>query len=88
MTARKRDLMAVVSVVKRPVAHSPRLVSVVATIHLQDGTSYDLTEDGWGKRNFEVNVASHCKGDELFCVSPPDKKLVLVGSEAGVKRLR
>lgn len=82
----RRGYVVVVTVMKHPVAHPPR---TVATIHLEDGTTHDLTEDAWGKRNYEVNIATFCTGDELKCVYPllPNKKLILVGSEAGAARL-
>lgn len=81
-----RDLLAVVSVFKCSVLAPPRTVAILC---LEDGTLYDLTEDAWGRRNYEVSVNSSFKGDELRCVSPPlpGKKLVIVGSEAGTKRL-
>lgn len=81
-----RTLMGVVSVTKHPVINPPR---IVATIRLQDGTSHDLTQDAWGKRNYELSVNLSYRGDELYCVSPPipGQRLVLVGSEAGARRI-
>jgi len=82
----RRDYVTVVGVIRHPLINPPR---TIATIHLEDGTTHNLTEDEWGKRNYEVNIATFCKSDELKCVYPllPDKKLIFVGSEAGVKRL-
>lgn len=82
----RRDYMAVISVIKHAVSHPPR---TVATIQLENSTTHVLTEDEWGKRNYEVNIATFCKGDELKCVYPlqPGQRLILVGSQAGIARL-
>lgn len=81
-----RDLVKVVKVMRHPVTHPPR---TVATIHLENGATYDLTQDEWGKRNYDLNFATSAKGDELKCVYPPGpgQRLILVGSQAGIKGL-
>lgn len=84
----QRGLMAIVSVTKHPMTHPPR---TVATIRLQGGATYDLTEDAWGKRNYEMNIISDFLGDSLYLVinpESPNKRIILVGSEAGAKRLQ
>lgn len=86
------DLKKVVRVVKNqsftqygPINCPPQ---VSMTIHLEDGSSHDLTEDAFGKQNYEVSTNMNFRGDELYCLVLPTKKFVLVGSEAGVKHLR
>lgn len=82
----RRGLVLITKVVKCAAVRPPR---VVAKIHLQDGTSYDLVEDEDGRANYEVSTNFGFKGDVLYCVSPPcGKRLVITGSEEGVKRLQ
>ena len=82
----RRNLVAVVRVTRGPAVNPPR---IVAKIDLQDGTSHELTEDGWGKRNYDLSTNLTFKGDVLYCVSPPipGERLVLVGSETGTRRI-
>lgn len=80
-------LIAVVNVIKWPILLGPR---TTASIILQDGSVYQLEEDQFGKVNYELSLDVTLNGDILYVVSSSrdsDRKLILVGSEEGVKRL-
>ena len=82
----QRGLVEVTKVVKYSAIRPPRMV---AKIYLKDGTSHDLVQDEFGRANYEISTNFGFKGDVLYCVSPPcGKRLVITGSEQGVKRLQ